>query len=91
MSKTKKVKSQDRYEPTGMYEILDTVELMVHAAEPALKDALTRVFSAYANDFPDEYFWATGPQAPALLHNLMFALMPPATADKAKSAQLRAV
>ena len=88
MAKATKRKAE---ELTGMYEVLDTVEAIVNASEPALKAALIRVFNAYSRDFPDEYFWATGPQAPALLHNLMFALMPSKLGDKAKSVPLRSI
>jgi hypothetical protein len=43
----------------------------------------------FSNDFPEEYFWAIGPQALALLHNLIYALMPIEKKDemKAKSRQ----
>ena len=87
MSDTSGQKNAD--ELVGMYELLDTVQVLVHASEPALKTALNSVFDAYSRHFPDEYFWAIGPQAPALLHNLMFALMPPEMSERAKSARPR--
>jgi len=37
--------------------------------------------SAYAEDFPEEYFWATGAQAPALLYNLMSQIEMATTGD----------
>jgi Ni/Fe-hydrogenase subunit HybB-like protein len=92
MSKAAKKKSESQsHELTGMYELLEAVERLVHASEPALQAALARVFDDYSKDFPEEYFWATGPQAPVLLHHLMFSLTPPARTDKAKqSAKPRA-
>jgi hypothetical protein len=30
--------------------------------------------SGYTKDFPEDYFWAIGPQSPVLLHHLMHAI-----------------
>jgi hypothetical protein len=66
----------EEHHMTGMIEVLEAVELLVHSATPELKGKLAKTFDGYSNDFPEEYFWATGPKAPALLYSLMFALMP---------------
>jgi hypothetical protein len=62
---------------TGMYELLEAVEAAIESAEPAKREALATTINAYMNDFPDEYFWAVGPQAPTLLHHIMHAIEPP--------------
>jgi hypothetical protein len=59
---------------TGMYEVLDAIKAVVAGADQAKRDELAKTLDAFANDFPDEYFWATGPQAPALLHHLMMTI-----------------
>jgi hypothetical protein len=61
---------------TGMYELLESIEAAIESAEPATREALARTINAYMNDFPDEYFWAVGPQAPTLLHHIMYAIEP---------------
>ena len=51
----------------GIYELLDAIQSVIKAADPEKRDALARTIDAYAKDFPDEFFWAVGPQAPMLL------------------------
>ena len=59
---------------TGMYELLDAIEAVVKAADPVKREALAHTIDAYADDFPDEYFWSVGPQSPALLNNMLAAI-----------------
>jgi hypothetical protein len=54
---------------------------LVRSASPVQQATLAKVLNAYANEFPEEYFWATGPQAPTLLHNLIFAVTPAVCRD----------
>jgi len=61
---------------TGMYELLESIEAAIESAEPAKREALAKTINAYMSDFPDEYFWAVGPQAPTLLHHIMHAIEP---------------
>jgi hypothetical protein len=35
---------------------------------------LADIIDGYAESFPDEFFWAIGPQAPSLLYHLMLAM-----------------
>ena len=56
---------------TDMYDLLEAVEAALAAADPAKCEALAATINAYAEDFPDEFFWATSPQAPALLYHLL--------------------
>lgn len=58
----------------GMYELLDALEAVIQAADPAKRAALAEVLDGYAETFPDEFYWATSAQAPTLLHNLMMAV-----------------
>jgi hypothetical protein len=66
--------STDEEPVTGMYEFLDAVEHVIAASDPAKRKLLAETIDAYANDFPEEFFWATGAQAPVLLHNLILAV-----------------
>jgi hypothetical protein len=63
--------SMDAPELIGMYELLDAIEAVVKAADPVKREALAQTIDAYADDFPDEFFWAVGPQAPTLLYHML--------------------
>ena len=56
---------------TGIYELIDAIEAVIKAADPAKREALAQTIDAYAEDFPDDFFWAVGPQAPTLLNNML--------------------
>ena len=56
---------------TGVYELIDAVEAVIQSADPAKRDALAVILDAYADEFPEDFYWAIGPQAPMLLYNLM--------------------
>ena len=56
---------------TGMWELLDAIEAVIKAADPTKREALAHTIDAYAEDFPDEFFWASGAQAPTLLFHLV--------------------
>ena len=55
---------------TGIYEVLDAVEAVIKCADPAKREALARTIDAYQDDFPEDFYWAIGQQAPMLLHHL---------------------
>ena len=55
----------------GIYELLDAIEAVIKAADPAKREALAQTIDAYAEDFPDDFFWATGSQAPTLLNHML--------------------
>lgn len=61
---------------TGMYELLDALRAVIASGEPSLRQSLIEVFAAYEEDFPEEFAWATGAQAPTLLSNLMLFCQP---------------
>lgn len=54
-----------------MYEVLEALEAVVKAADPAKRAVLAEAVDGYQEAFPDEFFWATGAQAPSLLYHLM--------------------
>jgi hypothetical protein len=58
-------------QPTSMFELLDAVEAVIQVADLAKREALAAVIDAYAEDFPDEFYWAIGAQAPSLLQHLL--------------------
>lgn len=64
-------KSEEREELIGMYEVLDALEGVIAATDPAKRETLARILDAYAEDFPEDFYWATGFQAPVLLHHLL--------------------
>jgi hypothetical protein len=67
-------KKKDEQPITGMYELLDAVEAVIASADPAKRETLAKTIDAYCKDFPDEFFWATGAQSPALLYQLMMVI-----------------
>jgi hypothetical protein len=69
-------KREDDRPLVGMYDFLDAVEAAIKSAAPAERNALAKIIEHYCVDFPDEFFWATGPQAPTLLNHLMLAVTP---------------
>ena len=56
---------------TGIYELLDAIEAVIKAADPGKREALARTIDSYAEDFPDDFYWDIGPQAPMLLNHLI--------------------
>jgi hypothetical protein len=60
--------------PTGMYELFDAIEAVIRSSDPAKRAALAETIDAFAEDFPDEFFWATGAQSPVFLHHMMSAI-----------------
>jgi hypothetical protein len=75
-------------ELTGMYELLDALEAVLKAAPKAERDALAATINAYAEDFPDDYFWAVSAQSPTLLYHLMNAIELAATDDGEKKGRV---
>jgi hypothetical protein len=47
---------------------------VITAADPAKREALASTIDAYAEDFPDDFHWAIGPQAPSFLANLLMCI-----------------
>ena len=66
--------SEDEEEFVGMYEVIDAIETVIKAADPAKREALAKTIDAYHDCFPDEFHWATGAQSPVLLHHLIMAI-----------------
>jgi len=56
---------------TGVYEFLDALRDVIISSDPARRKTLAKTIDAWAEDFPDEFHWATGIQAPVLLHHLL--------------------
>jgi hypothetical protein len=59
---------------TDMYELIDAIEAVIKAADPAKREALASTIDAYHDDFPEDFHWAIGAQAPTLLSHLMMAV-----------------
>jgi hypothetical protein len=59
---------------TGIYELLDAIEAVIVAADPAKRETLAATIDAYADDFPDDFHWAIGPQAPSFLYHLLMTI-----------------
>ena len=38
----------------GIYELLDAIEAVIKAADPAKRETLAQTIDAYAEDFPDD-------------------------------------
>jgi len=69
---------------TGMYEMLEALEAAIKAAPKAERETLAAVMDAYAEDFPDDFYWAVGAQSPTLLYHLINTIEAAATDDGQK-------
>ena len=58
----------------GMYELLDAIGAALKSAEPAKREALAKTVDAYCEDFPNEFYWAIGAQAPSFLSHLLLTI-----------------
>jgi hypothetical protein len=68
-------RAQDaRDEFTAMPDLVGAVGDAVACATPKARRALRQTMRAWAEDCGDEYAWAFGPSAPALLHRLLIAI-----------------
>jgi hypothetical protein len=77
---------------TGIYELLDAIEATIKSAPDATRKTLAATIAAYADDFPDDYFWAVGPQAPVMLYHIMNAIETAANEEgEAKARVIRLV
>jgi len=56
---------------TGMYEFLEALSDVIASSNPTKRETLAKTIDAWANDFPDEFQWATGVKAPMLLYQLL--------------------
>ena len=43
-----------------MYELLDALEEVLRASDPENREKLAETIDAYVEDFPNDFFWATG-------------------------------
>lgn len=59
---------------TGMWELVEAIEAVIQAADPIKREALAKTIDAYCEDFPEEFVWATGAQAPTLLWHLITSI-----------------
>lgn len=60
---------------TGVYEVLEAIEAVIQAADPAKREHLAKTIDAYAHGpFAEDFYWATGMQAPALLNHLLMTI-----------------
>jgi hypothetical protein len=55
----------------GMYGVLDALESIIKGAAADKREALEAALDAYAEEFPEEFDWATSGRSPALLYHLM--------------------
>jgi hypothetical protein len=58
----------------SMYDVLEALEQVVKAADPAKRAVLAKAMDGFHDWFPEEFHWASGPQAPALLYHLMMSI-----------------
>ena len=59
---------------TGMYDLLGAIEDALRTVDFEKRKALAAALDNYAEDNARDFFWATGPQAPAILHHIVLAI-----------------
>ena len=57
-------------EPTDLDELCGDLQQAIESAAPEFRAKLAQTIDAYRRDNPDDYRYATGAQAPKLLHYL---------------------
>jgi hypothetical protein len=57
-----------------MYDLLAAIEEIIRSADSEKKKALAAALDRYIEENAHDFFWATGPQAPALLHHIMMSI-----------------
>jgi hypothetical protein len=57
---------------TGHFEFFEALRVVIITSDSEAREALRQTIKAWMGDVDAEtYFWATGPQAPTMLGNLM--------------------
>jgi hypothetical protein len=64
----------DEQEIISVYEVLEALRDVIASSDPTKCKTLAKTIDAWANDFPEEFHWATGMQAPVLLHHLLMEI-----------------
>jgi hypothetical protein len=59
-----------------VYDVLDAIKDAIQSADPAKREALAQTLEAYHHDFPEEFHWALGVEAPMLLYHLLMKDQP---------------
>lgn len=59
---------------TGHFEVLDALRDVILASDPAKREVLRNTIQDWSQCDPEVYFWATGPQAPMLLHYIVMEI-----------------
>jgi len=73
----------------GHYEMIDALEAAIKASTPEKRAALRDTIDAWSSGpMADDFFWATSPRAPALLHTLMIAVDLAANDDEDKKSRV---
>ncbi len=61
----------DNHEIPAFHDFAEAVGNAIIGMDPAKRALLEETRVAWIRSFPEDYLWATGPQAPALLYRLM--------------------
>jgi hypothetical protein len=61
----------DNHELTAFHDFAEAVGNAIIRMDPAKRALLEETRIAWIRSFPEDYLWATGPQAPALLYRLI--------------------
>ena len=62
------------HDHTDLYDLIDALEAVIAASDPEKREHLARIIDAYADDNPDDFFWATGGQSPTLLYQVLMTI-----------------
>ena len=61
-------------EHTDMYHLIDALEAVITSSDPEKREVLARTIDAYADDNPDDFFWAIDAQSPVLLYQVIMTI-----------------
>jgi hypothetical protein len=57
-----------------MYDLLAAIEELIRSADAERKKALAAALDRYIEENAHDFFWAIGPQSPALLHHIVMSI-----------------
>jgi hypothetical protein len=55
----------------AFHDFAEAIGKAIRGMDPAKRALLVEAMADWVGSFPEDYLWATGPQAPALLYRLM--------------------
>jgi hypothetical protein len=63
-----------REQNSSMFDFVHAIDDIIRSADPGKRKVLATKIDRYKKENSPDFLWATGPQAPTLLHNIMLTI-----------------